>query len=80
MSNGYRYIHYEDGSEELYNRNADPNEFENIASKPENLEIKSALAKFLPKRNEYWSPAVKNGANEYFEKQMVSQGMKGTEE
>lgn len=80
VSNGYRYIHYEDGSEELYNRNADPNEFENIASKPENLEIKSALAKFLPKRNEYWSPAVKNGANEYFEKQMVSQGMKGTEE
>ncbi len=76
VSNAYRYIHYEDGSEELYNRNADPNEFENIAAKPENLEIKSALAKFLPTRNEYWSPAVKDGANAYFEKQIKTQGMK----
>jgi arylsulfatase A-like enzyme len=76
VSNAFRYIHYEDGSEELYNRKADPNEFENIAAKPENLEIKSALSKFLPKRNEYWSPAVKNGANEYFENQIKTQGMK----
>jgi arylsulfatase A-like enzyme len=76
VSNGFRYIHYEDGSEELYNRSNDPNEFVNIAAKPENLEIKSALAKFLPKRNEYWSPAVKDGANEYFENQMKTQGMK----
>ena len=76
VSNGYRYIHYEDGSEELYNRNSDPNEFENVAGKKEFLDVKSALAKYLPVKNEYWSPEVKNGANEYFEKQMISQGMK----
>jgi iduronate 2-sulfatase len=77
VSNGYRYIHYEDGSEELYNRNADPNEWNNIAGVEVNWEIKSVLSKFLPKRNEYWSPAVKKGSNAYFEKQMISQGMKG---
>ena len=70
---GYRYIHYEDGSEELYNRNTDPNEFENIAGKSGSPEIKSALAKYLPAKNEYWSPEVKTGANEYFEKQMEEQ-------
>jgi arylsulfatase A-like enzyme len=76
VSGGYRYIHYEDGSEELYNRNTDPNEFENIAGKTGSLEIKSALAKYLPTKNEYWSPAVKNGANTYFENQMKTQIMK----
>jgi len=73
VSGGYRYIHYEDGSEELYNRKTDPNEFENIAGKSGSLEIKSALAKYLPVKNEYWSPEVKTGANEYFEKQMKEQ-------
>ena len=76
VSGGYRYIHYEDGSEELYNRNSDPDEFENIAGKTGFQDVKSALAKYLPVKNEYWSPEVKNGANAYFEKQMESQGMK----
>ncbi len=76
VSSGYRYIHYEDGSEELYNRKTDPNEFENIAGKTEFWEVKSALAKYLPAKNEYWSPAVKNGANEYFENQMKTQLIK----
>lgn len=76
VSNGYRYIHYEDGSEELYNRNIDPNEFENIAGKTEFWEVKSALAKYLPTKNEYWSPAVKDGANAYFENQQKTQSMK----
>jgi len=76
VSGGYRYIHYEDGMEELYNRNTDPNEFENIAGKAGSLEIKSVLAKYLPVKNEYWSPAVKNGANAYFENQMKTQVMK----
>jgi arylsulfatase A-like enzyme len=73
VSNSYRYIHYEDGSEELYNRNTDPNEFENIAEKSGSLEIKSALAKYLPVKNEYWTPEIKTGANAYFEKQMKEQ-------
>jgi len=76
VSGPYRYIHYEDGTEELYNRNVDPNEFKNIAVKTGSAKIKSALAKYLPVKNEYWSPAVKNAANEYFENQKNTQGMK----
>lgn len=79
VSNGYRYIHYEDGSEELYNRNLDPNEWNNIAENPELMPVKSALSKYLPVKNEYWSPEVKNGANAYFEKQMITQGVKTKE-
>lgn len=66
VSNGYRYIHYEDGSEELYNRKIDPNEFENIAKNKKYLDLKSGLAKYLPSKNEYISPLVKPGANDYF--------------
>ena len=31
ISEGYRYIHYNDGSEELYDRQADPHEWNNLA-------------------------------------------------
>lgn len=70
VSNGYRYIQYEDGSEELYHRKSDPNEFTNIAGKIEHQKVKTALAKLLPVKNENWSPQIKSGANAYFEKQM----------
>jgi len=66
VSKGYRYIHYEDGSEELYNRKNDPNEFENIAEIPAYFDVKSGLAKYLPSKNVYLSPLVKPGANAYF--------------
>ena len=35
VSEQYRYIHYNDGSEELYDRQADPHEWENVAADPE---------------------------------------------
>ncbi|MEO5803028.1 MAG: sulfatase-like hydrolase/transferase, partial [Verrucomicrobiota bacterium] len=47
----WRYIHYTDGSEELYNQKTDPEEWTNVASKPENASVKKNLAKFLPKVN-----------------------------
>ena len=43
-----RYIRYHDGTEELYDRDKDPNEWTNIAAKPEAQERKQRLAKFLP--------------------------------
>jgi arylsulfatase A-like enzyme len=48
-SEDWRYIRYEDGSEELYQHNKDPNEWSNLAGNPEHEKIKKRLAKFLPK-------------------------------
>jgi arylsulfatase A-like enzyme len=49
ISERWRYIRYSDGTEELYDRVADPNEFHNIASKPELASVKTDLAKWMPK-------------------------------
>jgi len=51
----YRYIRYEDGGEELYDHNTDPNEWDNIAGNPENDDIIEGLSKYLPSRNAYWN-------------------------
>jgi iduronate 2-sulfatase len=45
----WRYIRYENGDEELYDERKDPNEYVNLAGKPEFAAKKAELAKFLPK-------------------------------
>jgi len=54
----YRYIRYEDGSEELYDHDNDPNEFENLATLGgEYDEIKARLSTHLPRTNmAIWDP------------------------
>ena len=47
----WRYIRYADGSEELYNEKTDPNEWQNVAAKPELTSVKTDLSKFLPTVN-----------------------------
>jgi arylsulfatase A-like enzyme len=47
----WRYIRYNDGSEELYNEKNDPHEWTNLANKPGMGEIKAKLAKYLPATN-----------------------------
>ena len=44
----WRYIHYADGSEELYDMLADPNEWTNLAKDPKYAGTKAELAKLLP--------------------------------
>jgi len=44
----WRYVRYADGTEELYNERADPNEWTNLAAKPELAATKERLAKFIP--------------------------------
>jgi arylsulfatase A-like enzyme len=48
-SERWRYIHYADGSEELYDLQADPHEWTNIAGKPEHTAIIAEHKKWLPK-------------------------------
>jgi len=51
----WRYIHYADGSEELYNVRQDPNEWENLAGNPEFEAVKKQLAAAAPAT---FAPAV----------------------
>ena len=48
---GWRYIHYADGGEELYDEKADPNEWKNLANDPKFAAKKTELAKWLPTVN-----------------------------
>ncbi len=48
-SERWRYIHYADGSEELYDVTKDPNEWTNLAGKPEFAAVIADQRKWLPK-------------------------------
>jgi arylsulfatase A-like enzyme/phosphodiesterase/alkaline phosphatase D-like protein len=47
----HRYIQYADGSEELYDHTTDPNEWSNIAPKPETAALIQTLKAHLPTMN-----------------------------
>ncbi|MCP5539034.1 MAG: sulfatase [Akkermansiaceae bacterium] len=47
----WRYIHYADGGEELYDHRNDADEFTNLASDPRFADVKKRLASWLPKQN-----------------------------
>ena len=53
-SNDFRYISYEDGSEELYDMQNDPNEFINLANEAKYLPVKNKLKTYLPIKNAKW--------------------------
>lgn len=65
-SQRYRYIHYEDGGEELYDHATDPNEWRNRVSDRALEPIRRALAQSLPKR---WAPPVATKAAFHFDPQ-----------
>jgi arylsulfatase A-like enzyme len=50
-SRDWRYIRYADGSEELYNMVEDPNEWTNLASRPEHSQIIAEHRQWIPKVN-----------------------------
>lgn len=51
VTDRWRYIHYADGSEELYDTVNDPNEWENLASSAAHQEIKQELSKLYPRND-----------------------------
>ncbi len=61
VRNQWRYIHYREGPEELYDLRNDPNEFTNLAASPEYAEMKASLASQLPKVN---APMLQKSASE----------------
>jgi arylsulfatase A-like enzyme len=48
----YRYIRYEDNTEELYDLNSDPNEWHNLANDSQYADVKASLVDKLPTHNE----------------------------
>lgn len=50
-SENWRYIIYADGSEELYDMKADPNEWTNLAGEEKYSEVIAEHRKFIPKEN-----------------------------
>ena len=51
QSKRWRYITYEDGSEELYDHDNDPHEWINVSDNPKYQQIKKNLIKWKPKKS-----------------------------
>ena len=60
VTDKWRFIQYADGSQELYNEQNDPNEWTNLASKPEYKKVIADLKKWLPKKNLPLAPGSAN--------------------
>ncbi len=67
----FRYIHYEDGSDELYDHRSDTNEWHNLANKDDYAEEKARLKQYLPTVNEPWAETSKYNYNKYFTEQKI---------
>ena len=67
--NGYRYIRYEDGTEEFYDHKKDPNEWINEAQNPEYQNEIAVLRKRLPTNNSKWDANSNYTFQPYFVKQ-----------
>lgn len=65
----FRYIQYEDGGEELYDHEIDPNEWTNLASNPAYKSEITALKQYLPKVNSQWAPNSNYKFQRYFVEQ-----------
>lgn len=66
---GYRYIRYEDGSEEFYDHATDPHEWRNVASDDQRRSEMDRLAEHLPSENAAWSVHSDIDVYEYFREQ-----------
>jgi choline-sulfatase len=70
----WRYIRYADGSEELYDRDADPNEWTNLAKDPKHAATIRELAGWLPKVNAKAVPGSAGRLLEYIDGKVFWEG------
>ena len=68
-SERYRYIRYADGSEELYDHDADPLEWKNLTKDAKHADVKERLAKWFPEKNVPDAPRQKEKAKNKRKKQ-----------
>ncbi|NJB35077.1 sulfatase [Croceivirga sp. JEA036] len=68
-TNQFRYIQYEDGTEELYDHYSDPNEWTNIAANKEYKKTIEELKKLLPANNAQWDEKSMYKFQPYFVEQ-----------
>ncbi|HEY5315562.1 MAG TPA: sulfatase [Pirellulales bacterium] len=80
-SEKWRYIRYADGGEELYDEVQDPQEWTNLAGKPEYAAVKSELAHWLPSKNvPPGEPKTKAGQNKKQAKRAARKATKSAAE
>ena len=65
----FRYIQYEDGTEELYDHEKDPNEWYNVADEKEYNKVKLQLRNQLPEKNVPWAEQSSYTFQPYFVEQ-----------
>ena len=76
-SERYRYLCFEDGSEELYDHAEDPNEWTNLATRLKYTKLLKQFRKELPAKEAPYHPSVRSGAvNAWFEEHLRRHGVK----
>jgi len=76
-SERYRYLRFEDGSEELYDHAEDPNEWTNLATNLKYTKLLKQFRKELPAKEAPYHPSVRSGAvNAWFEEHLRRHGVK----
>jgi arylsulfatase A-like enzyme len=68
-ADGFRYIQYEDSTEELYDHKNDPNEFTNQANNTNYKDKIDVLKQYLPTTNAKWDPLSSYTFQPYFVEQ-----------
>ena len=74
----YRYIRYEDGSEELYDHSTDPHEWQNLAGNSDHSQLIERLRREIPTKEAAYHKATRGGAvNQWFDDHLRKNGVKG---
>ena len=80
-SEQYRYIRYDDGSEELYNHHTDSHEWHNLATSEAHRDVIAKFRQQLPKNEAPYHPLVGDGAvNAWFTEHYKRHGVTKSKE